>query len=259
MDGATAYYPMYAAFVQAVYSEGSYEHFTGDGTVLTEHPRYAYHRLMTGDRDIIFAPAPTAAQQKRAEEAGLELKLTPVAKEAFVFYVPRGNRVSGLTEQEIRGIYGGGLAEWSDVGGRKEPIITYQRKTGSRSQQEMERIMDGTPFAHPPTEPVSEFSSGGIVRELAEYRNSRGAIGYSYRNTAQPLAEKGNVKLLEVDGIPPGTKEIQSGAYPYIQTIYAVTAGSDNPNTGKLIEWILSDERQRLVAQSGFTPIRQTD
>lgn len=36
---------------------------------------------------------------------------------------------------------------------------------------------------------------------------------------------------------------------------YAVTAGSDNPNVSRLIEWILSPQGQWLVEKTGYVPI----
>ncbi|WJY26285.1 hypothetical protein [Sporosarcina trichiuri] len=107
LDGAPAYFPMYAAFVRAVYPEGDYTKFSGDSTVLYEHPRYAYHRLITGERDIIFAPPPTEQQLKKAEQAGVALTCTPIVKEAFVFYVHHRNPVDSLSEAEIRSVYSG--------------------------------------------------------------------------------------------------------------------------------------------------------
>lgn len=258
IDSATAVYPMVSSFVRAVYPENDYTGFPGDGTVLQEHPRYTYHRLITGERDIIFGPPPTGEQLKKAEKAGVTLEVTPIAKEAFVFYVNNSNPVSDLTEAEVRAIYAGKKTEWNDVGGRKKPIIAYQRKPDSRSQQEMERIMEGTALTAPPTEPVSEFSNG-IVRELSEYRNERNALGYSYRNTVQPYVDERKVKLLMVEGVSPGDSEIRSGKYPYTVEICAVTAGTEHPDAKRFIDWMLSDEGQQLVKKSGFTPIREPE
>ncbi len=258
LDSATAAYPMVASFVREVYPENDYTGFTGDGIVLEEHPRYAYHRIVTGERDLIFGPPPTAEQLKKAEQAGVKLKVTLIAKEAFVFYVNKSNPVSDLTEADIQAIYAGKKTEWSDVGGRKKPISAYQRKPDSRSQLEMERIMDGTALAAPPTEPVTE-SSNGIVRELSEYRNERNALGYSYRNTVQPFADERKVKLLAVGGVSPGDKEIRSGEYPYTAEICAVTAGTEHADAERFIVWMLTDEGQQLVKKSGFTPIREVE
>lgn len=45
----------------------------------------AYHNLIYGDVDLIFAAAPSASQQKGADMRGLTLNLTPIGREAFVF------------------------------------------------------------------------------------------------------------------------------------------------------------------------------
>ncbi|WJY26284.1 hypothetical protein QWT68_09310 [Sporosarcina trichiuri] len=122
----------------------------------------------------------------------------------------------------------------------------------------MEQVMDGEPLTAPYEEPVTPFSHGW-VGQLSEYQNRGAALGYSYRNTVQPLVEERKVKLLQVDGVDPGDDEIRAGTYPYTQEICAVTANTEHPETGRFIEWILSEEGQELVKKSGFTPIRKMD
>ncbi|KAI7255062.1 hypothetical protein KC345_g11185, partial [Hortaea werneckii] len=83
LDGATALYPLYSAFVQAVYPE---DHYNVEGErndiVQCSSTSEAYKRLIRGHTDIIFAAAPSLAQTKQAKLAGRELKLTPIGREA---------------------------------------------------------------------------------------------------------------------------------------------------------------------------------
>ena len=101
LDGATALYPVYAAFVQAVYPEGEYPLYTstadGNGQVACTGTIEAYERLVQGNTDMIFAAAPSQDQLDMAEEAGVELHLTPIGKEAFVFFVNSRNPVTNLS------------------------------------------------------------------------------------------------------------------------------------------------------------------
>ena len=136
LDGATALYPVYAAFVQAVYPEVwpesgieiEYSPYDIQGsTVLCTGTIEAYERLITGQTDMIFAAAPSQDQLDRAAEQGVELRLTPIGKEAFVFFVNSRNPVTDLTVEEIQGIYSGEITNWSEVGGRRESIRPFQR------------------------------------------------------------------------------------------------------------------------------------
>ena len=50
----------------------------------------------------------------------------------------------------------------------------------------------------------------------------------------------------------PSVENIQNGAYPFTVDVYAVTAGSANENTEKLIEWILSEQGQGFIETCGY-------
>lgn len=252
MDGATALYPLYAAFARAVYPEGDYNPW--NSAVRSTTTREAYAALIKGEADLIFAAGPSDEQLQYAEAAGVELKLTPIGKEAFVFFVHEGNPVTGLATEQIRAIYSGEVRNWSALGGRHEPIKPFQRPEGSGSQTALQRLMEGKALMSPPTDNVVS-GMGGIIKRTADYRNYPGAIGYSFLFYATEMVQNGQIRLLEVDGIAPSRESIQDGTYPLSSFFYAITAGSGNPYVEGLVEWILSEQGQQLVEKTGYTPI----
>ena len=84
IDGATALYPIYSAFARAVYPEKEY--YEHNSEVMSNRTGEAYENLMNGRADIIFVLAPSEQQLAKAKRLGKELKLTPIGKEAFVFF-----------------------------------------------------------------------------------------------------------------------------------------------------------------------------
>ena len=58
IDGATALYPIYAAFAQAVYPEKEYQPYGSE--VMSNRTGVAYSNLINGKVDIIFALEPSA-------------------------------------------------------------------------------------------------------------------------------------------------------------------------------------------------------
>ncbi len=156
LDGATALYPVYAGFVQAVYPQGEYPLYAatedGCGLVTCSGTVDAYHRLIQGDTDLIFAAAPSQEQLDMAAQAGVELHLTPIGREAFVFFVNSENPVEGLTVEEIQGIYTGQITNWSQVGGKNQSIRPFQRRENSGSQSALLRLMEGLPLIEPEQE-----------------------------------------------------------------------------------------------------------
>lgn len=63
------------------------------------------------------------------------------------------------------------------------------------------------------------------------------------------------IKLLSIDGVAPTKENIQNGTYPLVSEFYAITAGTENQNVQKLIDWILSEEGQAMVEKVGYVPV----
>ncbi|MGG6310925.1 PstS family phosphate ABC transporter substrate-binding protein [Paenibacillus macerans] len=252
LDGATALYPLYAAFAQAVYPRQEYDLYQSE--IMVNTTPVAYKNLIEGRADIIFAAAPSEGQKAAARKQGKELKQIPIGREAFVFFVNASNPVTGLTTEQIRGIYSGELTRWSEVGGGKGDIRAFQRPEDSGSQTMLQRVMDGKELAVPPKEDVAS-GMGGIISRTADYRNYKNALGFSFLFYATEMVGNGDIRLLEIDGVKPNRTTIANGEYPFAAEFYAITAGSDNPNVDKLIAWILSPQGQYLVEQTGYTPV----
>lgn len=258
LDGATALYPLYSAFVQVVYPPDTYNHSiyeTGNDLAVCTTTSEAYKRLIKGDADIIFAAAPSLAQTKQAKLAGTELKLTPIGREAFVFFVNKRNPVSSLTTEQVKDIYSGTVTNWKEVGGKKASIRAFQRDENSGSQTMLEKIMEDRTLMSPPKENVADVMSG-IISLTASYRNYNNALGFSFLFYASEMNVSDEIKLLEIEGVPPTKESIRSGAYPFAAEFYAVTAGSTNPNIEPFLDWILSPEGQELVGKTGYTPVK---
>lgn len=261
MDGATALYPVYAAFVQAVFPDGKDRSPYTDIAVCTNTVN-AYQRLIDREVNVIFAAAPSDAQLDAAAQAGMELHLTPIGREAFVFFVNSKNPVEGLTVEEIQKIYTGEITSWKEVGGRNQSIRPFQRAANSGSQSALERLMDGLPLMEPEQEDrVSAMD--GIIRQVADYRNYSNALGFSFRYYATEMVTDGDIRLLALNGVPPTRETIRDGSYPLSSAFYAVTAapvGMDPPEAADgplrdFLGWILSEQGQEIIERTGYVSL----
>ncbi|MFP3919005.1 substrate-binding domain-containing protein [Lysinibacillus telephonicus] len=252
IDGATALYPLYSAIVQATYPKKEYNPY--DSEVMVNTTPEAYMNLLNGKVDMIFAAAPSVSQQNRAKQKGLELKLTPIGREAFVFFVNQKNSINGLTIDQIKKIYSGEVKNWQDVGGDDDSIRAFQRPEDSGSQTALQKLMEDTPIMEAPTEDIAS-GMGGIISEVAQYKNYKNAIGYTFRFYSNEMVKNDQIKLLEINGVEPSKETIRNGTYPITSEFYIVTAGTTNPHVEKLIEWILSPEGQQLIERAGYVPI----
>ena len=260
LDGATALYPVYAGFVQAAWPEGEYHYY--DSTVSCYGTVAAYERLIGREADIIFAAAPSEAQLAAAKAAGMELHLTPIGREAFVFFVNSKNPVTNLTVEQIQGIYSGQITNWKAVGGKSQRIRPFQRVENSGSQTALQRLMAGHDLMEPETEDRIA-GMGGIIEEVASYRNYKNAIGFSFRYYSTEMVQNGDIRLLALNGVDPTRETILDGSYPISSEFYAITAApigepapqERNQDMAAFLDWIVSEQGQEIVEKTGYVGV----
>ena len=258
VDGAAAFFPMYSAFVEAVYPSNIPPLGREDSPYQYSNTISGYYGLTNGRRDILFAAAPDKGQSSYAEYHGVELELTPIGLEGFVFFTNAKNPVDSLTVDELRAIYAGQITNWAEVGGEDHAILPYQRNWSSGSQTALVKFMGDIPLMEPPAELVSDLMYG-IIASVADYQNHRGAIGFSFRQYANEIVANKNIKLLSVNGVSPDKEHIADGSYPITDKFYMVTRKwRHTAEMDKFMEWVLSEEGQYLVETSGYVPINQS-
>ena len=250
LDGATAAYPVNGAMAQELYK--GLDEKTVEQYVTCSKTDEAYERLIRGETDIFFGAQPSKQQIEKAKENGVEFVLTPIGKEAFVFFVNKENPVSSLTLEQIQDVYQKKITNWRDVGGNNEKIIPFQRPENSGSQTIMLAMVMKDKTLPPPLWEEYAAGMGGVISQVAEYRNYSSAIGYSFRYFATGMKPNESIKLLAVNGIEPTVENIRNGTYPFTIDVYAVTAGSANENTSTLLQWILSEQGQSFIELCGY-------
>lgn len=265
LDGAEAAFPVYAAFAGACYKDlrplSAEELKQYDYTSHTRGPLtftntvYGFQRLLEGKVDIFFGAHPSQQQMEAAALAGKELLLTPIGKEAFVFFVNEQNPVNGLATAQFRGIYSATIRNWKELNGDHAPIMAFQRPENSGSQTIMRRFMGDTPMERPLKDHYVS-AMGGAVDSVSEYHNAPAAIGYSFRYFLTGMGKKPRIKLLSLDGVPPTAETIRTGRYPYVVNLYAITV-KDSPNSyvAPFLRWMQGPQGQELLEKVGYVSL----
>jgi len=223
---------------------------------------HAYELLINRDTDIIFAAAPSQDQLDMVKAKGYELHMTPIGREAFVFFVNSKNPVDGITLEQVQGIYTGEITNWKELGGKSQSIRPFQRDKNSGSQSALLRLMDGLPLIEPLEEDRIE-GMGGIIRDVADYRNYSNAIGFSFRFYSTEMVQNGNIKLLALNGVLPTKETIRDGSYPISSYFYAITAApigkpapqEANEDIKAFVDWILSPQGQEIIERTGYVSL----
>lgn len=257
LDGATALYPLYASFVEATYPQGDYDPYDiewGNSAVVSTTTGEAYERLINGKTDIIFVAGPSDQQIAAAERKGVAFNMTPIGREAFIFFVHEDNPVDSLELEEIQQIYSGEIRNWQEVGGKNDSIRAFQRPEGSGSQTALQRMMGERKLMDAPVEDVPE-GMGGIIEQTAAYQNHKNAIGFSFRFYATEMIEDHDIKLVQVNGVAPTVETIADGTYPITSEFYAITTEDRYEEFKPFLDWMGSEEGQTLVERTGYVPL----
>ena len=253
LDGAAALVPVYAAIIDNIYPKGTVtytggsfsddnfygENFAEDSVMQYKNTVRGYKAIVDGTTDILFCAAPSEEQIHYAEEKGVELVYVPVGQEAFVFFVNENLPIDGLTTEQIRKIYAGQYTNWSQLGGPNRIINPVTRLAGSGSQSAMDVFMGDLEIGK-----KSPLAITGA------------SIGFSFRYYMDGIVGNKAVKMLALNGVYPSAENIQNGTYPIVTQFYAIyRADNANTNIPLLIEWLLSNEGQRLIEGSGYVRI----
>ena len=253
IDGAAALFPVYSAFVNAVYPNTTKLH---DGIFEYNNTPDGYRLLAEKETDIFIGVYPSDEQRAYAEENQTTFEYTPIGTEAFVFFVHKDNPITNLTTGQIKDIYSGKITNWKDVGGKNEKIAAFQRNEGSGSQSMLKRFMGDTPIMDAPTKMVNDLMAG-IIEQVADYKSKTNSIGFSFRYYVEGIIKNPDIKMISIDGAAPTSENIRNGSYPVLTPIYAVTyKENQNGNVDKLLEWILSDEGQYIINETGYVGIK---
>lgn len=241
IDGAAALVPVFNSFVYSLYPEESvkYENgdFTSDSALQYHNTRGAYKGIVDGDVDIIFCAKPSDEQKKYGTDKGVELELTPIGREAFVFLVNKNNPVDNLSMQELKDIFTGKITNWKEVGGASRPINVVQRNKGSGSQTSLEKL-------------IGEEIASNFFGPLG------GSIGFSFRFYVEELTKHGHIKMLSLNDVYPSRENVQNNSYPIVSNFYAVTRkGETNPNVQKVLDFVLGPTGQEIIDEIGYVSL----
>ena len=254
VDASLATQPLMDAYVEYFANEDILTDVKNNYT--NTHP--AYEKLVNNETDLIIVTEPSEEELKMAHDAGVELTITKVVNEGFVFFVNAQNPVNGLTLEEIVDIYSGEVNYWNEVGGNNSRIIPYQRPINSGSQTGMlSLVMKDVPMRTPTSEEAIE-SMGGIIDIVADYDNNIDGIGYSYYYYANVMYHTPEIKFLAIDGVKPTYETIGNETYPLMTAYYIVTRSDADEKTLAFKDLLLSEEGMKVAEEAGYVSAEES-
>jgi len=203
--------------------------------------------LISGSCDIADSSSKISiAEMDAARKSGVDIKEFPFARDLVVPIVHHDNPVRNLTKAQLRDIFTGTVRNWNEVGGTGSVINVVIRNDNSGTHDVWNRIILGgrKEFSGAVVQPTNS----SVLAYVAADKNAVGYVSYAFLNS--------DVNPVSVDGIQAEVRNGSKRDYPVSRTLYMyVNKKKLTPATREFIVFILSNEGQRIVRESGFIPI----
>ena len=212
-------------------------------------------------------------------ESGEDFNKTIIAYDGIAVVVHNGNPVKSLTIAQVRDIFAGKIKNWNQVGGRDLAITIITREEGSGTREAFTNlVMEAetgarmsrlkAPYKDPATMPaevkerlealhrdrprITMYSitepSNGSVKALVS--GDPAAIGHM--SLGQVNEE---LKGVAVDGVEPTRDNVLNKSYRLVRPFLFVAKGEPDAPSQKFIDYVLSDEGQRILEREGLVRV----
>lgn len=193
-----------------------------------------------------------------ARARGIEPVEHVISQDAIAVIVHHNNPISNLTLQQISDIYSGRYANWSELGGEDRPIVRLSRETNSGTHvyflEEVMRLGDPENRTLFSQDTLLLPSAEGIMSEVRQNPNAIGYDGLGYitpdvKTVAVARDEAGPYVL-------PSAESVNDDSYPIARDLFMYTAGEPEGIVAEFLQFVSSEEAQRIGTELGFVPLR---
>jgi phosphate transport system substrate-binding protein len=208
--------------------------------------------LLEGTTDIAQSSRKiTFAERQKLQEGGKTVREVVAAYDALAIIVHPQNKVTNLTREQLEGVFTGRIRNWKDVGGDDIPIVPYARETSSGTYEFFkESVLRNRNYMNGI---MSMPATGAIIQSISQTRGAIGYVGLAYLNA--------NVKAIHVSYdagktfVAPSVANAKNETYPIVRPLLYYYATTSEATVKPFIDFMLSAEGQKIVAELGFITI----
>ena len=181
---------------------------------------------------------------KASEKEGNTLKEFVVGKDGIALVGHPSNTVSDLSLEQVKAIYQGTITNWNEVGGADSEIVLIGRDSSSGTREFFTEFVLNKEDA---AKEMQELNSNGAVAQAVSI--TPGAIGYVSLEYVDD-----SLKAFSIGGVAPTVDNVISGIYEINRPLLMVTNGEPEGLASDYLAFILSEEGQQILRDSGFIP-----
>ena len=195
----------------------------------------------------------TSSRDLKEDEKSKGIVEHKIAVDGIGVVVNPKNQVGELTQEQVVKIFKGEITNCKDVGGADQEIIVVSREEGSGTRSAFEEILklqeerDGKTYSLLANDALIAEGNGAVKSNIA---SKEAAIGYLSIGVMDS-----SVKGIKLDGAEPTEDNVVNGSYKLSRPFLMVTKGEATGDTKDFIDWILSDDGQKIVTEAGFIAV----
>lgn len=210
-------------------------------------------QLASGQIDIAMSSKPIGDEDHQAHPDA-DFVVTEIGRDSVGLVVRRDVYDAGVTSlsaEQARAIFEGEVENWSELGGPDVPVYVYNKEPGRGTREVLDEFLYGGGTPPPSKDPHGSHYSivGGNEEARTKASSTEGAItplSVAFAEDSEELV------AVAVDGVEPTDENIGSGAYVLARPLYLITNGEPEGDAREFIDFVLSEEGQRLVAEHSY-------
>lgn len=209
----------------------------------------------TGNRRLDIGLASREITSRESSRyASTHLNTTVIGRDAVACVVSSEifhSGVHSLSKQQIGDIYLGKITNWQQVGGPDRTIIVIDKETHRGTRHVFMQYLFGKSNARAPGARLVTGSNNEEQAKIAQSNSAIGMLSIAWINddvVSIGLREGGQV-------IQPTLDNVRNGRFPIARNLNLITRGKPVGAVRQFVDYLLSEEGQQLVTDSGYIPI----
>ena len=184
-----------------------------------------------------------SSRDLKEEEKEEGLTETIIAYDGIVVVTHPSNKVDDLTIEQVKQIFTGEIRNWKELGGDDMEIVVVSREDGSGSRDAFQEIV-GYSSGELLREAIIASGNGNIKTTVATNKHAVGFISFEYVDDS--------ISTVDINGVESTAENVLNNTYNLSRPFLFVHKESELSEEGrKFIDYILSDEGQNIVSETG--------
>lgn len=196
-----------------------------------------------GIKDVINGVSEIGMSSRELkDEEKSQVEGTTIAYDGIALLVNPENKVKNISLEDVKKVYTGEITNWKELGGDDSPIVVISREEGSGTRDAFQEIV-GYESEELTKDATISDGSGAVKTTVAGNKNAIGFASFEYIDST--------VAALSVNDVEPTADNVKAGEYKISRPFLLVTKEDSLTENGqKLIEFVLSDEGQKIVEEN---------